>query len=425
VSSFDKHFKEERQMKKLTIIALVVAITAVFAVQATANEWSLYGNARMATFYTSEDLGLELGRRGSGPPFQFFTVDNRNAANQNKEKNTIWELNTVSQIGANIKGDRLEARFEFGVTSDGSGGNVTSRRLYAIWKFAEGWGLKVGKDDTPILFGLSNQVFDNDSNLWRLGNAWGGRQAQIAVQGELGPGMLKVALIDQTTNTLNTPNGVVEKLLPKLEASYQYYFTDAMSAHAFGGYQTYDVKYPGAFGLGTDDFSVDSWVLGAGAKLNFGSFYVNPQVSYYQNGAAADWLGSVYLPFSKSGLVDEFNSSFGTNLQLVGSDGVIDAKNLMAMLALGFKPTESLGFEAGVGYVDYKTDSYQGISIKNNYLEYYLQAVFTLAKGIYIVPEVGYRDYGKAKIDTPFYIIVPDVDLGSLFYAGAKWQIDF
>jgi hypothetical protein len=352
-------------------------------------------------------------------------VDNRNAANQNKEKNTIWELNTVSQIGANIKGDRLEARFEFGVTSDGSGGNVSSRRLYAIWKFAEGWGLKVGKDDTPILFGLSNQVFDNDSNLWRLGNAWGGRQAQIAVQGELGPGMLKVALIDQTTNTLNTPNGVVEKLLPKLEASYQYYVTDAMSAHAFGGYQTYDVKYPGAFGLGTDDFSVDSWVVGAGAVLNFGSFYVKPQVSYYQNGAAADWLGSVYLPSSKSGLVDEFNSSFGTDLQLVGSDGVIDAKNLMAMLALGFKPTESLVFEAGVGYVGYETDSYQGVSIKNNYLEYYLQAVFTLAKGVYIVPEVGYRDFGKAKIDTPFYIIVPDVDLGSLFYAGAKWQIDF
>ena len=44
-------------MKKLNIIALVVAITAVFAVSATANEWNLYGSARMATFYTSQDLG--------------------------------------------------------------------------------------------------------------------------------------------------------------------------------------------------------------------------------------------------------------------------------------------------------------------------------------------------------------------------------
>ena len=102
-------------MKKLIPIALVVAITAVFAVQATANEWSLYGSARVATFYTSEDLGLELGRRGAGPPFQFFTVDSRNAANQNTVKNLRWNLQPNSRIGATVKGNRLEARFEFGV----------------------------------------------------------------------------------------------------------------------------------------------------------------------------------------------------------------------------------------------------------------------------------------------------------------------
>jgi hypothetical protein len=201
-------------------------------------------------------------------------------------------------------------------------------------------------------------------------------------------------------------------------------FTDAMSAHAFGGYQTYSVKYPGEFG-GTSDFSVDSWVVGVGADLNFGPFYVKPQVSYYQNGAAAGWLNNNYLPFSSSGFVTEINDLYGTDLQVVGSNDVLDAQNLMAMLAVGFKPTESLGIEAGVGYIDYSTDSYQGVKIKNNYLEYYLQAVITLAKGVYLVPEVGYRDYGTQKIDTPFYVVAPDADLGSMFYAGAKWQIDF
>jgi len=96
----------------------------------------------------------------------------------------------------------------------------------------------------------------------------------------------------------------------------------------------------------------------------------------------------------------------------------------MALLVLGFKPTESLGLEAGVGYVGYETDSYQGVKIKNNYLEYYLQAVIKMAKGVYIIPEIGYRDFGTQKVDTPFFIVAPDVDLGSLFYAGAKWQID-
>ena len=407
-------------MKKLTIIALVVAMAAVFAVTATANEWSLYGSARVATFYENRDLGKEL--EPTGTPGTFIAVDRRDIANQDKVKRTTWDLNTVSHVGAKIRGDMLEARFEFGVTSDGGGGNVGTRLLYGIWKFADGWGLKVGKDYTPVYFGLSNQVFDNDNNLWQKGNAFGGRRGQIAVEGK----GFKIALIDQTTNTLNTPNATTETLIPKLEVSYQYSFTDAMSAHAFGGYQTYDVKYADTLGLGgTSDFSVDSWVVGAGADLNFGSFYVKPQVSYYQNGAAADWLGPEYQPFSKSGFVNEINSEFDAGLVLVGNDEVLDAKNLMALLVLGFKPTESLGLEAGVGYVGYETDSYQGIKVKNNYIEYYLQAVFTLAPGVYIIPEVGYRDFGKQKVDKPFYIVAPDVDLGSLFYAGAKWQIDF
>ena len=408
-------------MKKFNIIALVVAITAVFAISATANEWNLYGSARMATFYTSQDLGKDLELVS---PNTFIAVDDRNSANQSTVKDLNWNLQTNSRIGATVTGDRLDARFEFSVTSDGAGGNVGTRRLYAIWKFTEGWGLKVGKDYTPITFFLSNQVFDNDSNLQFLGEAYGARRGQLAIEGQLGPGMLKVALIDQTTDTLNTPDGVVEKLLPKFEISYEFKFSDAMSAHAFGGYQTYSVKYPGEFG-GTSDFSVDSWVVGAGADLNFGPFFVKPQVSYYQNGAAAGWLQNNYLPFSTSGFVSQINSVYGTDLQVVGSNNVLDAKNLMAMLAVGFKPTESLGFEAGVGYVGYETDSYQGVKIKNNYLEYYLQAVFTLAKGVYIIPEIGYRDFGTQDIDKPFYIVAPDVDLGSLFYAGAKWQIDF
>jgi hypothetical protein len=107
------------------------------------------------------------------------------------------------------------------------------------------------------------------------------------------------------------------------------------------------------------------------------------------------------------------------------STEVLDGNNLMAMMAFGFKPTESLGLEAGVGYVGFDTDSIQGISIKNNYMEYYLQAVITLAKGVYIVPEIGYRDFGKNEGDRPPFVVAPDTDNGSLFYAGAKWQIDF
>jgi hypothetical protein len=54
-----------------------------------------------------------------------------------------------------------------------------------------------------------------------------------------------------------------------------------------------------------------------------------------------------------------------------------------------------------------------------------LQAAFTLAPSVYIIPEIGYRDFGKAEYDKPFYIAAPDVDLGNLFYIGAEWRIDF
>jgi len=91
------------------------------------------------------------------------------------------------------------------------------------------------------------------------------------------------------------------------------------------------------------------------------------------------------------------------------------------MLALGFSPTEALTLEGGIGWLYQKSDGQQSID-KNTYLEYYLQAVWKMAPSVYLIPEVGYRDFGDAKFSDPN---VDDVDLGSLFYFGAKWQIDF
>jgi len=418
-------------MKKFTIIALVVAITAVFAVTATANEWNLYGSARMATYYISDDLGKELQRVG---PVSAISVDRRDVANQDTVKTTQWNLQGNSRIGATVKGDMLEARFEFAVSSDGGGGNVGTRRLYGVWKFAEGWGLKVGKDYTPVTFFLSGQVFENDAGLLNVGNAYGSRRGQVAVEGKLGPGMLKLALIDQTTSDLDQALSTTQVVIPKFETSYEFNITDAMSMHAFGGFQTYDIKtaqfIPGTTipsATGTDSQSITSWMLGVGADLNFGPFFIKPQVSYYVNGAAAGWLGDQYLPFTNIGAFEELDSlGFDTTtFEIIQGNDVLDAKNLMAMLALGFKATESLGLELGVGYVGYNTDSFQNYSRKNNYLEYYLQAVFTMAPGVYIIPEIGYRDFGKEEGDRPIGFVIPNTDLGSLFYAGAKWQIDF
>jgi hypothetical protein len=413
-------------MKKFTIIALVFAITAVFAVSAMANEWNLYGSARMATFYTQRDYG------------KIFTDDDNPGGNdifgKDNFKATQWAMQGNSRIGATVKGDMLEGRFEFGVTSDGAGGNVSARRLYGVWHFTEGWGLKVGKDYTPITFFLSGQVFDSDAGLLQVGNAYGSRRAQLAIEGKLGPGMFKFAAIDQTQanisfTTVDPATGVVtaldtqtESYWPKLETSYQMMFGDNMSVHAFGGFQStkYYTNNPvtGADGSKT----LSSYMVGLGGEFNFGPMFVKPQVSYYYNGQSAGWLG-----LQTSNLVSYSGLPAGTAADISEFGPIVvngDADNIkttMAMLALGFSPTEALTLEGGIGWNYNKSDGNQSID-KNTYLEYYLQAVWKMAPSVYLIPEVGYRDFGDLKFSTAN---TPDIDLGSLFYFGAKWQIDF
>jgi len=415
-------------MKKLTIIALVVAVTAVFAVSAMANEWNLYGSARMATFYTQRDYG-DIFKTPTSP-------SGDDQFGNSEYKQTQWAMQGNSRVGATVKGDMLEGRFEFGVTSDGSGGNVGARRLYGVWKFTEGWGLKVGKDYTPITFFLSGQVFDADAGLLQVGNAYGSRRAQLALEGNLGPGMLKFAAIDQTraditfeTVVTNPITGEVtvsdlatqtESYWPKLEASYEMKFGDFMSAHAFGGFQSLKY-YVNELDGATNSKTISSYMVGLGGAMNFGPMFVKPQVSYYYNGQAAGWLGlAAANALSYSGLSSAAGiEDFGLPIVINGNQDNI--KTWMAMLALGFSPTEALTLEGGIGWLYNKSDGDQSID-KNTYLEAYVQAVWKMAPSVYLVPEVGFRDFGKIQYSAPN---IGDKELGSLFYAGAKWQIDF
>lgn len=128
-------------------------------------------------------------------------------------------------------------RFEYGT----SGGNANIRLLYGVWQFTENWGLKVGQDYTPVYFGLSAQAFDNDANLWQTGNAYGGRKGQVALEG-LG---FKFAAIAPSTSTLDAGaiQAATERKVPKLEASYKFILSDAMSFHVLGGWQYYTLLW--------------------------------------------------------------------------------------------------------------------------------------------------------------------------------------
>jgi hypothetical protein len=398
-------------MKKFTIIALVVAITAVFAVTAMATEWNLYGSARMETFWKDSDL-----------------PDARtDAFGRSSDGDLTWQFQNNSRVGATVKGEHISGRFEYGarpaVRDSGAVTNFANvRRLFGVWHFAEGWGLKVGKDYTPITFFLSGQVVDADAGLLQVGNAYGARKGLIEIDGKLGPGTLKIAAIDPSSTAFITLPGLggpgddvtiatdTETNIPKFEVSYEFGLSDAMSFHAFGGYQ-YIKQLVNATGTVAGapfvfnvDENVSSWMIGVGGDMNLGPMFVKPQVSYYSNGAAAGWLGS-RIPGGSSALP-----------ALDATGNIDDATSLMAMLALGFSPTEAMTLEGGIGFLF--TDQDNGF--ENTSYDAYLQLVWTLAKGVYLVPEVGYRDFGDFEP-----AIGPEQDLGSRFYAGAKWQIDF
>lgn len=386
-------------MNKFLVITLPFAVAVVVAATASANEWNLYGSARVATFYADTRNN------------DFNSSD---SLGRDRVKNTIWNLQSNARVGAKFQGDKREWRFEYGTSTGSDLGDTYAnvRLLYGVWKFAEDWGLKVGKDYTPVLFGLSRQVFDNDATLWRTGNAYGGRVGQIAIEG----GGVKFAAIENPAPVLtvtddagNSYDAASEAYLPKVEASYQKNFTDKISVHAFGGWNNFKLYYSQVGSTVADSASINAYVFGMGGQFYFGPSYVKSQISYYNNGAVAGWLENAI----------QNATQFSTKPSVVNGQ-VNDIKSLMAMLALGYNPFEKLALEAGIGYLGTKADA--GTYEKNTYLEYYLQAAIRLAPSFFIVPEVGYRDYGRIETQEAG---AQDTDLGGTWYAGAKWQIDF
>ena len=94
----------------------------------------------------------------------------------------------------------------------------------------------------------------------------------------------------------------------------------------------------------------------------------------------------------------------------------------MAMLAIGYAATERVRFEIGGGWL--RNEGQGDLDLDNDLYALYLQSVLTLAPSVYLVPEIGYIDFGDAKTTTTDVIRV-DEQLGDLWYIGAKWQIDF
>ena len=75
------------------------------------------------------------------------------------------------------------------------------------------------------------------------------------------------------------------------------------------------------------------------------------------------------------------------------AETVADVYTLQAMIVPALKFTDTLRFEAGFGYRQDNADGAPGFSQKDEFWVAYVQAMITMAPGVFLCPEVGYIDY--------------------------------
>jgi hypothetical protein len=397
-------------MKKLMAICAVL----LFVAPAFAADWSFYGSERLATWYVSRDYG-----------------DSVNQVNGNgNDAGTQWYMQTNSRFGAKVTADKVSGQIELATTAsstDSAGdGTVNTRRAYGIWHFSDNAFLKVGKDYSPVTDFISNQFFDADKDLYGEGNFYGIRPNGITLgvgnfqlaflkpqQGDTGgigsnnSGIIVPATNPATVNFYNagaqaTATGDPDVYLPKFEASYKLALGSGY-IYPFAGFQWYQVKsYSGS--QVTSDQDIVSYVLGVSTSWNIGAFSIGGQLSYGQNEGISGWA----------------NGYNNANSQLpvlkTGGDDIANIHTIQALIVPALKFTDTLRFEAGFGYRQDNADGAPGFSQKDDSWTGYVQALITLAPGVYLCPEIGYIDWMDNRAGN---------DEGYEWYAGAKWQIDF
>ena len=122
-------------MKKIIILLSAVALIVAFTIPATAADeirWNWYGNARMKTFWVSEDL-QDSGTVGGG--------------NSSEDSELDWSFQGNSRIGFRVKGGPIGGRVEFRTAADDPGDSASGAvnadfvRLWGSWNFGAGYGL--------------------------------------------------------------------------------------------------------------------------------------------------------------------------------------------------------------------------------------------------------------------------------------------
>lgn len=371
-------------MKKLIVLLSAIALIVAFTLPASAADeikWNWYGNARVKTFWTSNDNG-DTAIAGTG--------------GDTKDSQLEWQFQGNSRIGFRVKGGPIGGVVELRTTAhdQGNGGSTVDANfahLAGSWNFGAG-ELTVGKTQPPVYQFISGEIYDDGGLIGDSDSAAYSRRRGLI---SLKFGAFEFAAVEPRTSTLDTTSGNPNTVLPKFEARWGMGF-DWFSFNLMGGYQYFYIKDANTSGTNSKDVDVYSWIVGADATANFGPFYVKGGVDYGINNRVADWLPGANTPTTND------------------SGDVKDIKTFGATGVLGFKLTDMVTFEGGVGWVSEKSDA-SGTD-DDNQVRYYIQSVLQMAPGVFFIPELMYLD----RKDN-----ITGADQGNEWFVGGKWQINF
>lgn len=376
-------------MKKALIVLLAVAFVGAFALPAMAadkTEWGFYGSARVGTWSYDDDKMSGLVPNGGVNGFD--------------DRDTTWALQGNSRFGANASAGAVSGRVEIRETSE-------FRVMWGEWNFGPG-KLGVGKNYTPANMFYSQQAGFGDANLLNIGGYYTGADGMIRLSFDNIADMFSfdLAFVEPTVVPDQSPaiRGLTPAQINALDADTTLPQIEGRFLFNWGPVQ---MEMGGAWVEFTDtaivggaerDYDLDAWALHMGIKYAMGPFYANGNIHTGENNT---YLGQ----WTYSQVVATYDA---------GNDTMVDADHWGWNLIAGFNLNDMLSFEAGYGETD--ADYNMPGLVEDETASYYMQARISPAAGVFIIPEIGKRDYKNT---------TAGVDQGDTFYFGATWRINF
>ena len=421
-------------MKKLLLVLSVCTVFALAAstVMAT-TQWNFGASLRYGTFWTERDGGKEKINDLAG-----------GGAALSSDGTLDWSTQGNSQIRMFMKSDSLEGYIEMGYDFDDN--KVWTREFWGKYRFNDKLAITIGQQKQLFNSYISNQVWNQDMGMNGIGTNFAKATPKITLSyGGFSFAMAK-PYDDRKDDLMNTSTARVVNAWGTNPSTYAYMHTDAdtympelQAAYEYMA-DTWRIKLAGAFAsmrynknsftydngagrvtsLKLKSRTVNSWLVGLDGDISFGPLYLGVAASVGQNWADAGWNNGDN-GLSKKAFGMDYLTTFGAAPKMnVGAWGNgwsyswKDTTSVMAAFVGGYRLTEALRFELGAGY---RYDDNDAFMHDSNIWNVYLQASYQVAPGFSITPEVGYIDLDKN--------VWSGKDQGYLWYAGAKWQMDF